>query len=318
MCSRSARVRIDIRPSSCSSARIRRSVASRAVATCLDLPRSARSGLDVRLPMSPFGAPSSRIRPREWNANGNSTTIDPMTRDPDLLLPSAEPVHADRPARAADRRRGRGVRDARPDDALVRAYRRLVIGRRLNDQATALTAGPARRLPLLARPGGLPGRGRAGARRRSDWLFPTYRDTLAAGRPRHRPGRGADPAARRLALRLRPDRAPRTAPQCTPLATQLLHAVGLAHAEPRKGADTVALAFVGDGAHQRGRLPRGAQLRRRVQGAGRLLRPEQRVRDQRPAGPADRRAVAGVQGRRLRHAAASRSTATTRSPCSRC
>ena len=68
-------------------------------------------------------------------------------------------------------------------------------------------------------------------------------------------------------------------------------------ARRRKGRDTVALAFVGDGAHQRGRLPRGAQLRRRVQGAGRLLRPEQRVRDQRPALEADRGAVAGAQGR---------------------
>ncbi|HEY3482806.1 MAG TPA: thiamine pyrophosphate-dependent enzyme, partial [Streptomyces sp.] len=44
----------------------------------------------------------------------------------------------------------------------------------------------------------------------------------------------------------------RTAPQCTPLATHAAHATGLAHGERLKGADTVALALVGDGATSEG------------------------------------------------------------------
>ena len=46
--------------------------------------------------------------------------------------------------------------------------------------------------------------------------------------------------------------ATRTAPQCTPLATQLIHAAGLAYGEMRKGRGSVALAFVGDGATSEG------------------------------------------------------------------
>src|SRR5262249_60059993 len=44
----------------------------------------------------------------------------------------------------------------------------------------------------------------------------------------------------------------RVAPQCTPLATNTLHAVGLARAAVIKGEDTVALVFVGDGATSEG------------------------------------------------------------------
>ena len=64
-------------------------------------------------------------------------------------------------------------------------------------------AGAPRGLPLLARPGGLPGRRGAGAAARRLGL-PDLPRVRRAGHPRHRPGRGADPAARRLALRLRP------------------------------------------------------------------------------------------------------------------
>jgi pyruvate dehydrogenase E1 component alpha subunit len=46
--------------------------------------------------------------------------------------------------------------------------------------------------------------------------------------------------------------ATRTAPQCTPLATQAVHAAGLAYGEAHQGRDTVALAFVGDGATSEG------------------------------------------------------------------
>ncbi len=44
----------------------------------------------------------------------------------------------------------------------------------------------------------------------------------------------------------------RVAPQCTPLATNTLHAVGLAHAARVKGEDTVALVMLGDGATSEG------------------------------------------------------------------
>jgi pyruvate dehydrogenase E1 component alpha subunit len=44
----------------------------------------------------------------------------------------------------------------------------------------------------------------------------------------------------------------RVAPQCTPLATNTLHAVGLARAAVIKGEDTVALAMLGDGATSEG------------------------------------------------------------------
>jgi 2-oxoisovalerate dehydrogenase E1 component alpha subunit len=42
------------------------------------------------------------------------------------------------------------------------------------------------------------------------------------------------------------------APQATPLATQLLHAVGFAHAAKLRGEDTVVLALCGDGATSEG------------------------------------------------------------------
>jgi pyruvate dehydrogenase E1 component alpha subunit len=44
----------------------------------------------------------------------------------------------------------------------------------------------------------------------------------------------------------------RAAPQCTPLGTQSLHAVGLARAAAMKGDDVVALCFLGDGATSEG------------------------------------------------------------------
>jgi pyruvate dehydrogenase E1 component alpha subunit len=44
----------------------------------------------------------------------------------------------------------------------------------------------------------------------------------------------------------------RTAPQCTPIATHLLHATGVAYGHRRLGQDTVALAYLGDGATSEG------------------------------------------------------------------
>ena len=177
-------------------------------------------------------------------------------------------------------------------------------------------AGPARGLPVLARPGGLPGRA-ALALRDGDWMFPTYRDSMALVARGLDPVEVADPAARRLALRLRPDGDPHRSS---------VHAAGhpaAARRRPRLRRDGARAGHRRAGLHrrrrhQRGRLPRGPQLRRRVQRARGVPRPEQPVRHQRPAGQADRRARPGVQGRRLRHPRPNRSTATTPWPCSRC
>jgi pyruvate dehydrogenase E1 component alpha subunit len=84
-----------------------------------------------------------------------------------------------------------------------------------------------------------------------DWLFPTYRDSVAVI------SRGV--SAEDSMVLLRGDwhsgydsRATRVAPQATPLATQLLHAVGFAHAAKLRGEKTVVLAMCGDGATSEG------------------------------------------------------------------
>lgn len=85
----------------------------------------------------------------------------------------------------------------------------------------------------------------------TDWMFPTYRDSVALMT------RGVDPVEilSMLAGDWHCGYDPvehRCAPQSTPLATQLLHATGLAYGEQRRGRDTVALALCGDGATSEG------------------------------------------------------------------
>ncbi|MFV0128838.1 pyruvate dehydrogenase (acetyl-transferring) E1 component subunit alpha [Streptomyces sp. HMX112] len=134
---------------------------------------------------------------------------------------------------------------------LRRLYAELVRGRRYNTQATALTK--QGRLAVYPSSTGQEACEVAAALvlEDRDWLFPSYRDTLAAA------VRGLDPV-QALTL-LRGDwhtgydpREHRIAPLCTPLATQLPHAVGLAHAARLKGDDVVALAMVGDGGTSEG------------------------------------------------------------------
>ena len=88
------------------------------------------------------------------------------------------------------------------------------------------------------------------ALRDTDWMFPTYRESMALV------ARGIDPVEALTLLRgdwrgYDPV-ATHTAPQCTPLATQSPHAVGLAYAARRRGEDTVVLVFVGDGGTSEG------------------------------------------------------------------
>ncbi len=138
-----------------------------------------------------------------------------------------------------------------PVEQRLEMYRRLVVGRRFDRQATALT----RQGRLAVYPSSYGQEacqvGAVLAVRDTDWLFPTYRESVALVT------RGIDPVE--VLTLLRGDwhcgydpYAHRTAPQCTPLSTQTLHAVGLAHAARLAGDDVVALAFIGDGATSEG------------------------------------------------------------------
>lgn len=137
------------------------------------------------------------------------------------------------------------------DDVLLEAYRRMVIGRRFDRQATALTKQGRLAVYPSSRGQEACQIGAMLALRDTDWAFPTYRESMALV------SRGLDPVE--VLTLLRGDAhcgydpmATRTAAQCTPLATQLLHAAGLAYAHRRRGLDTVALAFIGDGATSEG------------------------------------------------------------------
>jgi 2-oxoisovalerate dehydrogenase E1 component alpha subunit len=136
-------------------------------------------------------------------------------------------------------------------DTLLELYRRMVIGRRFDAQATALTK--QGRLAVYPSSHGQEACeiGSVLALREQDWLFPTYRDTVAVIT------RSVDPIETLSLLRGEwhcgyDPYEHRVAPQCTPLATNTLHAVGLAHAAHIKGEDTVALVLLGDGATSEG------------------------------------------------------------------
>jgi 2-oxoisovalerate dehydrogenase E1 component alpha subunit len=167
---------------------------------------------------------------------------------PERLLPAANPITLLDPA-------GRAVPGDGPDlpdaDVLLALYRMMVLGRRFDTQATALTK--QGRLAVYPSAHGQEACqiGAVLALRPQDWLFPTYRDSMAVT------ARGVDPV--QVLTLLRGDwhsgydpYQHRVAPQCTPLATNTLHAVGLARAATIKGEDTVALVMLGDGATSEG------------------------------------------------------------------
>ncbi|AUG78632.1 pyruvate dehydrogenase E1 component alpha subunit [Kitasatospora sp. MMS16-BH015] len=161
--------------------------------------------------------------------------------DPAPLLPDSSPL------------RVLGTEaQTKTDPALLRElYRRLVVGRRYNQQATTLTK--QGRLAVYPASTGQEACEVAAALalRPQDWLFPSYRDTLAVV------SRGVDPLEALTLLRGSAHtgydpKATRTAPLSTPLATQAPHAVGLAHAARLAGDQTVALAMLGDGGTSEG------------------------------------------------------------------
>ncbi|MDQ4214626.1 pyruvate dehydrogenase (acetyl-transferring) E1 component subunit alpha [Microbacterium capsulatum] len=168
--------------------------------------------------------------------------------DPRDLLPRDVPV------RLIDETGAVTVDDGYPmpgDDLLGRAYQGLVEGRRINDQANALVR--QGRLAVYPSSHGQEACQVAaslvlGAH---DWLFPTYRDSVAVI------ARGVSPADAMVLLKGDwhsgyDPREHRVAPQTTPLATQLLHAVGFAQAAKHRGEDTVVLAMCGDGSTSEG------------------------------------------------------------------
>lgn len=178
-------------------------------------------------------------------APGRSAATPPPVRalsaDPVPLLPDDEPFRV----------LGTDAAAGADSALLLRLYGELVSGRRFNAQATALTK--QGRLAVYPSSTGQEACEVAAALvlREQDWLFPSYRDSLAAV------ARGLDPVEVLTLLRgdwhtgYDPYRH-RVAPLSTPLATQLPHAVGLAHAARLKGDDVVALALVGDGGTSEG------------------------------------------------------------------
>ncbi|MEO8888305.1 MAG: pyruvate dehydrogenase (acetyl-transferring) E1 component subunit alpha [Jatrophihabitantaceae bacterium] len=172
----------------------------------------------------------------------------PTSADGRPLLPGQEPLALI----DADGHRTGQSELAMPDPSvLLELYRRMVTGRRFDTQATALTKQGRLAVYPSSRGQEACQVGVALALREPDWLFPTYRDSVAIVT------RSVDPVEV-LAL-LRGDwhcgydpYLHRVAPQCTPLATNTLHAVGLAHAARLKVEDTVAVVLLGDGATSEG------------------------------------------------------------------
>lgn len=166
-------------------------------------------------------------------------------------LPDAEPLRLiDDAGHAVPAKRRRGF-DLPDLDTLRTLYRRMAIARRWDTQVTALT----RQGRLATYPSALGQEaceiGTVLAMKATDWLFPTYRDSMAVMTRGVAPGEvlagfrgdwhsGYDPMAHRTSI------------QSTPLATQALHAVGLATAAKLKGEAIATVTFVGDGASSEG------------------------------------------------------------------
>lgn len=143
------------------------------------------------------------------------------------------------------------VQNGVSDDLLITAHAAMLAGRHFNQQASNL----AKQGYMGAYPSSLGQEAcqvaAALALEPADWLFPTYRDSVAVM------SRGID-----LAEVLSPFHgsshcgyAPtktHTAPEATPLATHTAHAVGLAMAAKFAGDSTVALAMCGDGSTSEG------------------------------------------------------------------
>jgi 2-oxoisovalerate dehydrogenase E1 component alpha subunit len=203
-----------------------------------------------------FGAPSNSGPPREASEVVEATVSDTgagVPTEPVMpggleVVPFGEPACLIAPDGTPCSAPGL---EMPPPGELVELYRRLVTARRFDRQATTLTR--QGRLAVYPSAGGQEACqvGAVLALRPQDWMFPTYRETVALIT------RGI-PAVEALSL-LRGEwhcgydpMLYRTAPQCTPLATQALHAVGVGFAAKLRDEDTAVLAFLGDGATSEG------------------------------------------------------------------
>lgn len=174
-----------------------------------------------------------------------------QAREAAALLPAGTPIQfLDDEGKPAPKSR-RGDYEQPPTELLTEAYRQMVLGRRFDAQATALTR--QGRLAVYPSSHGQEACQIGGvlALRETDWLFPTYRDSMALI------ARDIDPVEALTLLRGEwhcgyDPAVTRTAPQCTPLATQSVHAVGAAYAAKRRGEDAVAMVYIGDGGTSEG------------------------------------------------------------------
>ncbi len=189
------------------------------------------------------------------NAAGDAVRKFGITVE-DYMLPARHPIQIVGPDGALNPHTEQGAQPGHeynlPDDAeLMAAYEQLVIGRRVNDQNSALVR--QGRMAVYPSSHGQEACQVAAALCLSDgdWMFPTYRDSVAVMARGVDPVQtmtlfrgdwhgGYDPAKHKVGI------------QCTPLTTQLLHAVGVAHAAKLRGEDTVVLAMCGDGATSEG------------------------------------------------------------------
>lgn len=167
------------------------------------------------------------------------------------VLPDPEPLRLiDETGNVVSEAQKRGFE--LPDiDTLKELYRRMVIARRWETQVTALTRQGRLSTYPSARGQEACEIGTVMAMQETDWLFPTYRDSIAVGT------RGV--LTSELLSGFRGDwhsgwdpKKYRIAPQATPLATQTLHAVGFAMAAKLKGDPIATVAFIGDGATSEG------------------------------------------------------------------
>lgn len=138
-----------------------------------------------------------------------------------------------------------------PEDTLREMFRAMLWGRRFDERMLKLQR--QGRIGTFA-----PIKGQEAAQigsafhlRPDDWLVPSFRETAA------QLWRGATPediwlfaAGYNEGVRI-PDGA-HDLPLCVPVATQLLHACGIAYAAKLRGEDSIVMAFHGDGATSEG------------------------------------------------------------------
>jgi 2-oxoisovalerate dehydrogenase E1 component alpha subunit len=174
-------------------------------------------------------------------------------------IPATERSRHGRLARAVwqEVRPDGGLGEPQPHDVSLSSeqlrdlYRLMVVGRRIDRQAINLTRQGA--LGVYASSLGQEASqvGPVYALEKQDWIFPSYREGVAVfargvdiveilALYQESSNCGYDPMARRVA------------PLSVPLATQALHATGLAMAAAMRGDPVVALTFLGDGATSEG------------------------------------------------------------------